>query len=103
MRKTGHRSEADFIRDAVFKVKPIVIRSVSPTDDEIWDQMKKLVGEFNRIGTNYNQIVAKVNRSNIPMMDAFEESKKVFNALMVKLEQASKELRAYIFDMDKRL
>lgn len=103
MRKTGHRSEADFIRDAIFKVKPIVIRSVSPTDDEIWDQMKKLVGEFNRIGTNYNQIVHKANNSNVVTTQEFKDSSNVFNSLICKLENASKELQAYLLDMNKRL
>ena len=65
MAKTGHKSEADFIRDAVFKVRPIVIRTASPTDQEIWQQMVALVNEFNRIGHNYNQVVVKVNTASI--------------------------------------
>ena len=103
MSKTGHRSEADFIRDAVFKVKPIVIQSVSPTDQEIWGLMVTLVKEFNRIGTNYNQIAVKVNTASIPLAQALEASRQTFSELMETLKRASDEMRVYLNDPNKRL
>ncbi len=94
MSKTGHRSEADFIRDAVFRVKPIVIQTASPTDQEIWERMVTLVKEFNRIGTNYNQIAIKVNTASIPMAQALEASRRTFSELMETLKRASEEMRS---------
>ena len=103
MSKTGHKSEADFIRDAVFKVKPIVIQCASPTDQEIWEQMVTLVKEYKRIGTNYNQIVVKVNTASIPMAQALEASRRTFSELMETLKRASEEMRSYLNDPNKRL
>lgn len=103
MAKTGHKSEADFIRDAVFKVRPIVIRTASPTDLEIWQQMVDLVNEFNRIGHNYNQVVVKVNTASIPMAQALQESDKTFHEVQQSLAQARDALHAYLTDPNKRL
>ena len=103
MAKTGHKSEADFIRDAVFKVRPIVIRTASPTDQEIWQQMVALVNEFNRIGHNYNQVVVKVNTASLPMAQALEASSRTFAGLRETLRRASQELRDYLADPNKRL
>ena len=99
----GHKSEADFIRDAVFKVRPIVIRTASPTDQEIWQQMVALVNEFNRIGRNYNQVVVKVNTASIPMAQALQESDKTFREVQQSLAQARDALHAYLTDPNKRL
>ena len=103
MRKTGHRSEASFIRDAVFKVKPITIPTSSPTDDEILQRMNDLIREFNRIGTNYNQIAVKVNTASLPMAQALEASSRTFAGLRETLRRASQELRDYLADPNKRL
>lgn len=103
MAKTGHKSEADFIRDAVFKVRPIVIRTASLTDQEIWQQMVALVNEFNRIGRNYNQVVVKVNTASIPMAQALQESDKTLREVQQSLAQARDALHAYLTDPNKRL
>ena len=103
MSKTGHRSEADFIRDAVFRVKPIVIRTASPTDQEIWEQMVTLIKEVNRIGINYNQIAIKVNTASIPIAEALEASRRTFSELMGTMKRASEEMHAFLNDPNKRL
>ena len=103
MAKTGHKSEADFIRDAVFKVRPITLPSASPTDDEILQKMNDLIREFNRIGTNYNQIAVKVNTASLPMAQALEASSRTFAGLRETLRRASQELRDYLADPNKRL
>ena len=103
MRKTGHRSEASFIRDAVFKDKPITIPTSSPTDDEILQKMNDLIREFNRIGINYNQIAVKVNTASIPMAQALQESDKTFREVQQSLAQARDALHAYLTDPNKRL
>ena len=103
MSKTGHRSEEDFIRDAVFRVKPIVIRTASPTDQEIWEQMVTLIKEVNRIGINYNQIAIKVNTASIPMAEALEASRRTFSELMGTMKRASEEMHAFLNDPNKRI
>ena len=85
------------------RVKPIVIQTASPTDQEIWEQMVMLVKEFNRIGTNYNQIAIKVNTASIPMVQALEASRRTFSELMETLKRASEEMRSYLNDPNKRL
>lgn len=103
MKKTGHRSEASFIRDAVFKTRPVVIRSGSPTDEEIWQQVTSVTDEINRIGTNYNQIVRKVNMASIEQCVALERSREAFNEIINVVQKAANELRDYLTNPNKRL
>ena len=105
MRKTGHRSEASFIRDAVFKDKPITIPTSSPTDDEILQKMNELIREFNRIGINYNQIAVKVNTASLPLAQALNKKQGICSGpgnKMCRLDHSKRRVRKFSQRIDRK-
>ena len=103
MKKTGHRSEASFIRDAVFKTRPIVIRTGSKTDLEIWKQVTEVGVEINRIGSNFNQLVRRVNTASIEQRIALEKAQDSFSTIITIVEKAASDLREYLINPNRRL
>lgn len=103
MKKTRHRSEASFIRDAVFKTKPIVIRTGSKTDEEIRKKVTEIEGEINRIGNNFNQLVRRLNTASIEQLTALEKAQDTFSAIITLVEKVSSDLRDYLNNPNQRL
>ncbi len=59
----GYPTVSSFLRDLIFKKKIVTYHRVESVDDEVLrKRINELIYQFNKIGVNYNMVVAQYNK-----------------------------------------
>ena len=92
-------SQAEFIRQAIegATIKPII--RYTPVNDEVLEALGKLIAEYNKIGSNINQIARTLNewRSPYPQLaDEITAAASDLAALKYEVLQKVGELNGYV-------
>lgn len=86
--KNYEMSQSEFLRQAIdgAVIKPII--RVNPVNDEVLAMLGKLVAEYNKIGSNINQIARMLNEWHTP-----------YPGIAKELQNASADLAALKFEV----
>ena len=97
--KNYEMSQSEFIRQAIdgAVVKPII--RVNPANDKVLETLGKLVAEYNKIGSNINQIARTLNEWKNPypqLADEITAAASDLAALKYEVLQKVGELNGYV-------
>ena len=97
--KNYEMSQSDFLRQAIdgAVIKPII--RVNPVNDEVLAMLGKLVAEYNKIGSNINQIARTLNewRTPYPQLAAeIQAAASDLAALKYEVLRKAGELNGYV-------
>lgn len=108
MENNGYPTVSSFLRDVIFK-KKIVSRKevVNLTDKVMRDKMNQLIYQVNRIGVNYNQVVAiyqkqsqQTRRDGTPYMSERSVEEKL--TTLMRMTEEFRDEFAVLLDVVKR-